>query len=105
MHTQSFSTRVPSCWGSWASGIGQSDAIDARLWSGRNVPGACGIRENQSAKNDANYDLAELGSRYSGGAALLAGSNPGKGADPRAVVKAADYGDRLEGAEEDVGKD
>lgn len=31
----------------------------------------CGTRQNQSAKNDANHELAAFGARYTGGAALL----------------------------------
>ena len=43
--------------------------------------------------------------RYSGGVALLAGSNPRVGADPRAITTAADGRNGLARAEEDVGED
>ena len=65
-----------------ASGTGKSDAIDARFGTGRKLLAACGIRQNQSARDDVDYGLAALGSRHIGGASLSAGSHARESADP-----------------------
>lgn len=59
----------------------------------------------ETAEYDANDELAELGAGYSGGVALFAGSNAWGRGNPCEVTQAADCGEGLEVAEEDVGKD
>ena len=60
----------------------ESDAIDDRFGRSRKLPAASRIRQNQSAKDDADYELVASGARYSGGVASFAGSNPGESGHP-----------------------
>ena len=65
-----------------ASSLGQSNAIDDRFGTGRKLPAACRIRQDQSATDDSNHKLAALSTRYPGGIALLARSTPGESGNP-----------------------